>query len=62
MGARLTTLFCKYNYWCEIQIGENRLANMEESSKEDYGSKRTVFPMMMMMMMMMMKLNSYARV
>jgi hypothetical protein len=48
--ARLTTLLCKkkIRYCCEIQRSENRI-NLAESSKEGYGSKRAVFPMMMTM-------------
>jgi hypothetical protein len=32
LGARLTTLFCKQNYCCEIQRSENRIS-LAESSK-----------------------------
>jgi hypothetical protein len=37
----------KKKYCSEIQRGENRTANLEEFSKEGYGSKRVVFPTMM---------------
>jgi hypothetical protein len=58
LDARLKTLFYK-----KIIVAKNLKLdglnprngkNLAESSKEGYGSKRAVLPMMMMMMMMMM--------
>jgi hypothetical protein len=57
LDAGLTTFLCKKNYGCEIQKVKAGLSASQEgtyvteSSKEDYGSKMTVFSMMMMMMM-----------
>jgi hypothetical protein len=51
LGPRLTTLLCEIFL---IQSNEKRMANLVKSSKEGYGSKRVVLPMMKMMMMTMM--------
>jgi hypothetical protein len=37
----------KKNDFCEIQRSENRMKNLAKSSKEGYGSKRAVLPMIM---------------
>jgi hypothetical protein len=46
LDARLKTLLCK-NYHCKIKKSKTG-CNLAESSKESYGSKRDVLPMMMM--------------
>jgi hypothetical protein len=48
LDARLTTLLCKI-YWIRNRKKKNR-CNLTESSKEGYGSRMAVLPMMMMMM------------
>jgi hypothetical protein len=51
LDAILKNLFCKKNIVAkskDVKIG----CDLAESSKEGYGSKRAVLPMMMMMMMM----------
>jgi hypothetical protein len=49
LDARLATLLCKRKITVakskEVKTG----SNLAESSKEGYGSKRAVLPMMMMM-------------
>jgi hypothetical protein len=55
LDARLTTSLCKEKSCCESQRSENR-TSLAESSKEGYGSERTL---MMMMMMMMMKYTAW---
>jgi predicted metal-dependent peptidase len=48
LEAGLTTSLCKKMYYCEIERSENQTVY----SKEGYGSKRAVLPVLMMMMMM----------
>jgi hypothetical protein len=48
----LTTLLCKKSYCCEIQRNENRMENLAESSKEDYGSKMAVLLVLMMIIVL----------
>jgi hypothetical protein len=53
LDARLTTLLLK-KYSCEIHRSENWIENLTEPSKEGYGSKRAVLPMLLLMLLLMM--------
>jgi hypothetical protein len=48
LNARLTISLCKKNIAAKFK-GVKTGSNPAESSKEGYGSKRAVLPMMMMM-------------
>jgi hypothetical protein len=53
LEARLTTLLCKRIIVARFKQMKTG-CNLAEFSKEGYGSKGAVLPLMMMMMMMMM--------
>jgi hypothetical protein len=46
LGTRVTFLLCKKTIVAKSKKGENWMENMAEFSKEGYGSKRAVLPMM----------------
>jgi hypothetical protein len=65
LDAKLLTLLCKEITVAkakEVKTGwsnSQELANVTESSKEDYGSKRAVFPTMITMMMIVYDMTLY---
>jgi hypothetical protein len=51
-GGRKADDLAPKKYGCEIQRSENRI-NLEESSKEGYGSKRDILPMFLLLFLLM---------